>query len=106
MQTLKTIAALLPLALLLGCNTSKVWYQEGKSFQETQKQLAACRAEKAEAERNRRNSYSMFRQLSGNGDAPTKGLIDIFMKCHGYSLVDKNSLPAGVRGVPQRLSDE
>jgi hypothetical protein len=99
MKTLKTIAALLSLAVLVGCSTSKVWYQEGRSFQETQKQLAECRAEKAEAVKASHDP--MFSMESGSGHAPTKDLIKISMELRGYSLVDKNSLPKGVRGVPQ-----
>jgi hypothetical protein len=99
MKILKTIAALIPVVFLAGCTTSKVWYQQGRSLQETQQQLAECRAEKAEAVKI--SHEDMFSMESNNGHAPTKDLVKICMEANGYSLIDQNSLPKGAAGVPQ-----
>ena len=96
MKTLRTLAALLPLAFVVGCGTSKVWYQDGKSFQETKRQLAGCRAEAARLE----NPLAMVNLgFAIANDANKKDFIKNCMMANGYSLVDKNSLPAGVTGV-------
>jgi len=98
MKTLKTIAALLPLAVFVGCSTSKVWYQEGRSFQEAQKDLAACREAKAQLPNPAAwNSFGVVIRDT----AKRKDYVKDCMMAEGYSLVDKNSLPTGVRGVPQ-----
>jgi hypothetical protein len=99
MKTLRPLVAfLLPVTLLVGCGTSKVWYQEGKSFQDTSRDLAACRAEAARLQ-NPLAAVNL-RFLLAN-DANTKNFIKNCMLANGYSLVHTNSLPAGVKGVPK-----
>jgi hypothetical protein len=98
MKKFRTFVKLLPLALLVGCGTSKVWYQEGKSFQDTNRQLAGCRAEAARLE----NPLGMVNLgFAIANDANKKDFINNCMMANGYSLVDKNSLSAGVMGVPK-----
>ncbi len=98
MKPHKTLALLFAAVLFAGCGTPKVWYQAGKSFDETQRTLAGCRMEAARAN----NPLAMVNGwffLANEGNK--KDLIKNCMISQGYSLVDKNSLPAGVTGVPE-----
>ena len=98
MKILKTIAASFPLAVLVGCSTSKTWYQEGRSFQETQKELAACRAEKAQL--TNPTAWNSFGVVISD-TARRRDYLKDCMTAKGYSLVDKNSLPNEARRVLQ-----
>jgi hypothetical protein len=119
---------------LTGCSTPQVWYQPGKSFAETQRDLAQCRAiaagmsptvfpnsgntttvvaqagygnqadsaaeDNAAAAQGAHNSMvDLATVLSAN--SRRNQMIEGLMAEKGYSLVDKNSLPAGVQGVPK-----
>jgi hypothetical protein len=83
--------------LSIGCAAPKVWYQEGKSLAETQRQLARCRAEAARLNSPLEGLNMKFFLLNNmNKDE----FILNCMQAEGYSLVASNSLPSGVRGVP------
>jgi hypothetical protein len=98
MRMLRTILLLLPLAIHVGCGTPKVWYQEGMTFQETQRQLAACRAEAARLE----NPLAMVNLgFALANSANKKDFVRNCMIANGYSLVEQNALPTGVTGVPE-----
>ena len=93
----------LTVVLLIGCGTPKVWYQEGKSFETTRRDLAAARVEAL-------RSYNPLAALNMGfffaAEAVKKDLINNWMTANGYSLVNKNSLPSGVTGVPECRGEE
>ncbi|PYK98434.1 MAG: hypothetical protein DME19_12585 [Verrucomicrobia bacterium] len=76
----------------------KVWYQGGKTFDETQRDLAACRMGAARIN----SSLAMVNLgffLANEGNK--KDLINNCMIAKGYSLIKRNTLPPGVTGVPE-----
>lgn len=95
---MKSIAFVILCCLVTGCGSTKVWYQAGKSFDETQRDWAGCQAGAAAV-----NSPAAMANLGfflANEGNKSK-YRDNCMIAKGYSLVDKNSLPAGVTGVPK-----
>ena len=94
----ESVIAVFAASLLTGCSSTKVWYQADKSFDETQRDWAACRAAAAAV-----NSPMAMVNLGFflANDANKKSYRENCMVAKGYSLVDKNSLPAGVVGVPK-----
>jgi hypothetical protein len=98
MKNIRTLATSLAAVFLVGCGTSKVWYQSDKSFDETRRELAGCRADAARMT----NPLAMVNLgFALADDSNKKDYINNCMIAKGYSLVDKNSLPAGVMGVPK-----
>lgn len=98
MKAPRLLIILFAAVLFAGCGTPKVWYQAEKSYDETQRTLAGCRMEAARAN----NPLAMVNGwffLANEGNK--KELIKNCMISQGYSLVDKNSLPLGVEGVPE-----
>ena len=85
--------------VLEGC--AKYWYQEGKSFKQTRKDLAACQAEAMR--------YSDVEESQGLGTYDGK-FVRRCMEEQGYHLVGEKELPAagqtgelpGVRGAGGR----
>jgi hypothetical protein len=136
MNRIRILAATLLALTLTGCSTQQVWYQPGKSFDETQRELAICRGEAARMVNptvvpssgntttviaqagygNQVNqnpgaenaaSVAQFNQSMAGlaaisaDKARRMDIITGLMAEKGYSLVDKNSLPPGVKGVPK-----
>lgn len=135
MKNILTLAAVFAALALAGCSTPQVWYQPGKSFAETQRDLAACRGAAAQMNPtvipSSGNTTTVIAQAGyGNqasqdaaaqnaaaagqsrqglttlaaflaDDARRNDIIIGLMAEKGYSLVDKNSLPPGVKGVPK-----
>ena len=98
MKTIRILPLLFATILFTGCGTPKVWYQEGKSFDEIRRTLAGCRVEAARAN----NPLAMVNGwffIANEGNK--KELIKNCMIAQGYSLVEKNSLPLDVVGVPE-----
>jgi hypothetical protein len=91
----RNMALTLGLGLLVGCGTSKVWYQTGKSLDETQRELAVCRAEAARLENPLAMANAWFALAN---DANKKDYIKNCMIAKGYSLIEKNAVP-GPLGV-------
>lgn len=98
MKFIRSIVCAIVAAALAGCGSTKVWYQAGKSFEETRRDLAACRTGAA-AVNNPLATVNLGFFLAN--DANKKEYVDNCMVAKGYTLVDKNSLPAGVVGVPK-----
>ena len=98
MRNIRILAAALATVVLVGCGTPQVWYQSSKSFDETRRDLATCRAEAARMTNPLAMANLAFALAD---DSNKKDYINNCMIAKGYSLVDKNSLPAGVTGVPK-----
>jgi hypothetical protein len=79
-------ALMVPLCLLCGC--AKYWYQEGKSFKQTNADLSACRAEAMR--------YSDVERTQGLGPYEEK-FVRRCMEEQGYQLVREKDLPMRVR---------
>ncbi len=98
MKANRTFPTVLLFMLFTGCGTPKVWYQSGKSPDETRRDLAAARVEAARAN----NPLGMANGLlfiANEGNK--KDLINNYMISKGYSLVDQHSLPPGAIGIPK-----
>lgn len=76
----------LSLCTLQGC--AKYWYQEGRSFKQTQKDLAACQAEAVR--------YSDVGRTQGLGTYEGK-FVRRCMEEQGYRLVGEDELPVRVK---------
>jgi hypothetical protein len=101
MKTLKQLIASLALTLLVGCDTPRVWFQAGKSFTDTQRDLAACHKEAVGSNEQLASAQrGYFNSNNANRDEWVNQFTDNCMIAKGYSLVEKNSLPLGVTGVP------
>ena len=70
------------LVLLSGC--SEYWYQEGKSFEECQRDLEASQAE-------------AFRYSNGGTNRYESEFVRASMEKKGYELLKKKELPVGTR---------
>jgi len=79
-------ALLVSIGLLGGC--SKYWYQEGKSFKQTNADLAACRSEAVR--------YSDVGRTHGLGPYEDK-FVRRCMEEQGYQLVGESDLPIRVK---------
>jgi hypothetical protein len=134
MKSILLLTAACAALTLTGCSTPQVWYQPSKSFAETQRDLAQCRAIAAGMSPtvfpNSGNTTTVIAQAgygnqaggaAADNAAAAQGahnsLVDLatvlsansrknafiagLMAEKGYSLVDKNSLPPGVKGVPK-----
>jgi hypothetical protein len=139
MKNLRTLTAALVALAFVGCSTTLVWYQPNKTFEETRRDLALCRADAARLmspvvianpppsypQPPYNPNYSSSPQYSNPAvadnaaaaaqsrqglstlgaflaaDANQKNYVNNCMVAKGYSLVDKNSLPPGVAGVPK-----
>lgn len=77
---LTAIALLLASALLLLGGCSQYWYQEGKSFEECQRDLEAAHAE-------------AFRYSSRGSNRYESGFVREAMEARGYELVKRRDLP-------------
>jgi hypothetical protein len=99
LKYIQTLAAALATIILTGCGTPKVWYSSEKSFQQTRQDLAACRAE---ADRITNPLAPLNLSFSNANEDNKKDFINNCMIAKGYSLVETNSLPAGVAGVPSK----
>jgi hypothetical protein len=86
MRLMCTGLLLLFVSLLGGC--AKYWYQEGKSFDETTRALAACRAEAAR--------YADV-ERTGGLDSFTRNFVNECMQKNGYRLVSEKELPMRVK---------
>ena len=96
MKNMRVLATSLAAVVLVGCSTPQVWYQSGNSFDQTRRDLGGCKADSARLT----NPLAMVNfGFALADDANKKDYINNCMIAKGYSLVDKNSLPAGVTGV-------
>ena len=95
---MRSIACVILACVLSGCGSTKVWYQAGKSVDETKRDWAACQTGAA-AVNNPAAMVNLGFFLANEGNKSK--YLDNCMIAKGYSLVDKNSLPAGVVGVPK-----
>ena len=86
MRLICTGLLLLSISVLGGC--AKYWYQEGKSFDETTRALAACRAEAAR--------YADVERTLGLGSF-TRSFVNECMRKNGYDLVSEKDLPTRVK---------
>ena len=86
MRVLVIGALLLSFCLLAGC--AKYWYQEGRTFRETQQDLAACQAEAAR--------YADVERTYGLGSYE-KSFVTDCMNRKGYTLVPEKELPVRVK---------
>lgn len=77
---------LLGLGLMGGC--AKYWYQDGKSFQETRRDLARCQSEAVR--------YSDVGRTHGLGSYERK-FVERCMHDQGYELVPEKELPVRVK---------
>jgi hypothetical protein len=81
-------ALLLATAVLLLGGCAKYWYQEGKSFEQCRKDLAASQAEAIR--------YSDVERTSGLGSYEGK-FVHESMEKKGYHLVGEKELPVRVK---------
>jgi hypothetical protein len=81
-------ALLLATAVLLLGGCAKYWYQEGKSFEECRKDLAASQAEAIR--------YSDVGRTNGIGSYEGK-FVHESMEKKGYQLVGESKLPVRVK---------
>ena len=103
MKTLNILIAIFSVSILAGCSTSKVWYQSGKSTAEAERDLAACRAEAARLE----NPLAMTDAAFAIANHVNKNdFVKNSMIARGYTLVEKNSVPARVSEKPNDLELE
>lgn len=133
-RVILTLAAACAALTFAGCSSPLVWYQPGKSFAQTQRDLAICRGIASGAcpppVLPSSNTSVAIAQAGYGNQVDTaaldneiaaqnchNGLVSLYivlaassreqkilkglMAERGYSLVDKNSLPPGVKGVPQ-----
>jgi hypothetical protein len=92
------ILAFVPL-LLVGCASSqKVWYSPEKSFEQTTRQLAACRKEAATIN-NPLAAVNLAFHLANNSNK--EDYIKNCMMEKGFILIDEKKLPPGAVGVPE-----
>ena len=98
MKAHRILPILFAAVLFAGCGTPKVWYQEGKTFDAARRDLAECRVD---ALRHYNPLAAVNMEFFFAAEAVKKDLINNCMTAKGYSLVNTNSLPAGVTGVPE-----
>lgn len=98
MKLIQNLPVLMIVITLQGCASSKVWYQADKSFEQTRRDLAACRADAARLT----NPFAMVNlAFALADDANKKDYIENCMIAKGYFLVEKNSVPVGIVAVPK-----
>jgi hypothetical protein len=98
MKNIPTLAAVFAAIFLVGCGTPRAWYQSGKSFEETRRDLAVCRAEAARLSNPLAMASLAFAIAN---DANMKSYVKNCMIAKGYDWVDTNSLLPAVARVPK-----
>jgi len=86
MRMIVTGVLLLGISILAGC--AKYWYQDGKSFRQTERDLADCQAEAVR--------YSDVERTYGLGGYE-KSFVNNCMHEKGYNLVQEKQLPVRVK---------